>query len=91
MQGKFVFVGERKLYVRGVTYGPFASDGLDASESDYHDEVCVERDFAAIAASGANCVRTYTLPPPWLLDIARAARVVSDDGAAVGAAHRISG
>src|SRR5207253_962424 len=66
-----VFVGERKLYVRGVTYGPFASDGLDASESDYHDEVCVERDFAAIAASGANCVRTYPFPPPWLLDIAR--------------------
>src|SRR5947208_7650148 len=65
--GKFLFVGDRKFYARGVTYGPFASDG---TRDEYHDPRTVARDFAAIAAMGANCVRTYTLPPRWLLDIA---------------------
>lgn len=50
-----------------MTYGPFNSDG---SAAEYHDEALVERDFAAMAAMGANCVRTYTLPPRWLLDVA---------------------
>jgi beta-galactosidase/beta-glucuronidase len=30
----------------------------------------VERDFAQMAASGINSVRTYKVPPRWLLDIA---------------------
>jgi GT2 family glycosyltransferase len=30
----------------------------------------VERDFDAMAARGFNAVRTYTMPPPWLLDAA---------------------
>ena len=66
--GKFIYLGDQKLYVRGVTYGTFhpAADGTE-----YHDPECVERDFAQMAASGLNAVRTYTVPPCWLLDAAQ--------------------
>src|SRR5215204_1609124 len=68
VQGKFLFAGEEKLYIRGVTYGPFrpSDDGAQ-----YHSPEDIERDFAQIAANGFNVVRTYTVPPPqWFLDIA---------------------
>src|SRR5215208_2722718 len=68
VQGKFLFAGEEKLYIRGVTYGPFrpSDDGAQ-----YHSPEVIERDFAQIAANGFNVVRTYTVPPPrWFLDIA---------------------
>jgi O-antigen biosynthesis protein len=67
VQGKFVYVGEEKLYVRGVTYGTFAPDATGAT---FHDLETVERDFAAMAANGVNAVRTYSTPPRWLLDAA---------------------
>ena len=66
--GKFLFVGGEKFYVRGVTYGPFRP-GTDGCE--YHDPQTVARDFALMAASNVNTVRTYTVPPLWLLDIAQ--------------------
>jgi GT2 family glycosyltransferase len=65
--GKFLFVGDDKLYVRGVTYGAFAPD---AHGVDYPERSQVALDFAAMAASGMNAVRTYTVPPGWLLDVA---------------------
>ena len=66
--GKFLYVGEEKLYVRGVTYGPFRP-GDDGAQ--YHSPEVIERDFAQIAANGFNVVRTYTVVPPrWFLDIA---------------------
>src|SRR5438067_6720344 len=68
VRGKFLFVGTEKLYVRGVTYGTFrpAADG-----SEYPSPDVVERDFAQMAANGFNAVRTYTVPPCWLLDAAQ--------------------
>jgi len=68
VRGKFVFVGDRKFYIRGVTYGPFR---LDEHGSEYHTPDVVEWDFAQMAAKGINAVRTYTVPPQWLLDIAQ--------------------
>ena len=65
--GKFLFVGEEKFYVRGVTYGPFRPE---ADGGEYHTRKDVERDFARMAACHVNTVRTYTVPPPWLLDAA---------------------
>jgi O-antigen biosynthesis protein len=65
--GKFLFVGDEKLYVRGVTYGPFRPD---AEGEVYPDPNVVAEDFARIAAAGANAVRLYTVPPRWLLDLA---------------------
>ena len=66
-RGKFIFVGDDKLYVRGVTYGTFRPDE-DGHE--YPAAAVVERDFAHMAACGVNAVRVYTVPPRWLLDSA---------------------
>src|SRR5438876_3592722 len=66
--GKFLFVGNEKLYVRGVTYGTFRP-GPDGNA--FPDEATVAADFALMAANGVNAVRTYTVPPRWLLDCAR--------------------
>src|ERR1051326_1957886 len=67
VQGKFLFVGDVKLWIRGVTYGTFRPD---ADGNEYHDPETVEQDFAQMAASGLNTIRTYTVPPRWLLDAA---------------------
>ena len=66
-RAKFLFVGDRKLYVRGVTYGTFKPDE-DGHE--YPPSEVVRRDFAQMVANGINAVRTYTPPPTWLLDLA---------------------
>src|SRR5262245_61354526 len=65
--GKFLYAGQSKLYVRGVTYGTFApsEDGAE-----FPSPAVVERDFAAMAGAGVNALRTYTVPPRWLLDAA---------------------
>jgi hypothetical protein len=68
IQGKFLFVGDEKLWVRGVTYGTFRPD-TDGNE--YHGPETVEHDFAQMADSGLNAIRTYTVPPRWLLDAAQ--------------------
>lgn len=65
--GKFVFSGAEKLYLRGVTYGPFRPE---ADGCEYHTPAVAERDFALMAAHGINSLRTYTVPPGWLLDAA---------------------
>jgi GT2 family glycosyltransferase len=67
IQGKFIYAGGEKLYIRGVTYGTFRPD---KNGDEYPSQEVVERDFARMAASGVNAVRTYTPPPRWLLDIA---------------------
>ena len=66
-RGKFIFLGEEKLYVRGATYGTFRPG---ANGDGYNDPKVVERDFAEMAKNGLNAVRTYTVPPRWLLDAA---------------------
>lgn len=66
--GKFLYAGNERVVVKGVTYGPFRP-GPDGCE--YHDPHTVERDFEQMAASGLTTVRTYTVPPTWLLDIAQ--------------------
>jgi len=65
--GKFIYAGEEKLYIRGVTYGTFRP-GPDGREQ--HDPLQVARDFAQMREAGINTVRTYTVPPRWFLDLA---------------------
>jgi hypothetical protein len=67
VEGKFLFVGNQKYWVRGVTYGTFQpNEGGD----DYPDSRVLDRDFAAMVSSGFNTVRVYTVPPQRLLDVA---------------------
>ena len=66
VRGKFIFVGEQKFYIRGVTYGTFRDDGGGG----YPSSDVIDRDFNQMAAIGINAVRTYTVPPRWLLDAA---------------------
>ena len=67
-RGKFLFLDEAKLYVRGVTYGTFSPD---AQGNEFPDLEIVERDFAQMAAAGLNAVRVFTTPPRPLLDAAQ--------------------
>lgn len=66
VRGKFLYVGDEKFFVRGVTYGTFRPD-TDGRE---YDPAKVETDFARMAEHGLNAVRVYTVPPRWLLDAA---------------------
>src|SRR5262245_11953101 len=67
--GKFLVRGNEKLWVRGVTYGTFRPD---RDGNAYGSPRFVKADFAAMAAAGLNALRTYTVPPRWLLDEAQA-------------------
>lgn len=70
LDGKFLAVGDQRLWVRGVTYGTFAPDtGGDR----FPDRRQVAEDFAAMIAAGVNAVRVYTAPPRWVLDAAAGA------------------
>ncbi|MBU6400964.1 MAG: glycosyltransferase [Verrucomicrobia bacterium] len=68
VRGKFLSVGSKKYYVRGVTYGTFRPDDEGV---EFPAQAVVEHDFAQMAANGVNTVRTYTLPPRRLLDAAQ--------------------
>jgi len=65
VQGKFIVVGEEKLWIKGVTYGTFRPDDAGLQ---YPQQEQVARDFEAMAGRGINAIRTYTVPPRWLLD-----------------------
>ena len=66
-RGKFLYLDGEKYLLRGVTYGPFKPD---AHGCEYKTPEIVDGDFAAMAESGINTVRTYTVVPRWLLDCA---------------------
>jgi len=67
--GKFLFVGDEKFWIRGVTYGTFKPD---YSGAQFPPQDIVEQDFRAIANAGLNAIRVYTVPPLWLMDAAAA-------------------
>jgi O-antigen biosynthesis protein len=70
VRGKFFFVGERKHFVKGVTYGPFPRGSHGAP---FPEPAVVDMDFALMARAGINTVRVFTVPPVWLFDAARQA------------------
>src|ERR1051325_6748060 len=67
VSGKFLTTGDRKIFLRGVTYGTFKPD---QEGSNYPSEATVREDFRRIKLNGFNAIRTYTMPPQWLLDAA---------------------
>lgn len=64
-EGKFLYTGGRKHYPRGVTYGTFRES---ASGHLFPEPMEVARDFSRMGLAGVNAIRTYTVPPRWLLD-----------------------
>jgi O-antigen biosynthesis protein len=67
VSGKFFRVGEKKFYLKGVTYGPFAPN---AEGDAYPSHKQAGRDFAMLRKMGANVLRVYHVPPRWFLDLA---------------------
>jgi O-antigen biosynthesis protein len=68
VRGKFLFSGDTKVYVKGVTYGAFKAD---ENGNEYTDLTTIDRDFAQMADAGINTVRIpHTAPPRALLDLA---------------------
>ena len=67
VHAKFFYEGERKFFLKGVTYGPFAPD------AENHFVGTAEKariDFALMRELGINVIRIYHVPPRWLLDVA---------------------
>jgi GT2 family glycosyltransferase/membrane protein implicated in regulation of membrane protease activity len=65
--GKFLLCGDEKLWIKGVTYGAFEPTAEGVA---FPAPARVDEDFAAMTANGLNTLRTYTVPPIWLLDAA---------------------
>jgi O-antigen biosynthesis protein len=67
VDGKFFRRGQQRMRIKGVTYGPFAPVSGDER---FPSPERVAGDFALMRAAGINAIRTYHLPPTWLLDLA---------------------
>ena len=67
VRGKFLDVNGQHFLIKGVAYGTFAPD---ATGTQFPQPADIDHDFALIAASGINTVRTYTVPSEALLDAA---------------------
>src|SRR5262249_50858583 len=65
--GKFFRLAEAKLFLKGVTYGPFAPDKRGQT---FATPEQTARDFALIRKLGANLLRVYYPPERWFLDLA---------------------
>lgn len=65
--GKFFYAGDRKFYVKGVSYGPF-QPGADGAP--FPSDELARRDFRLMRELGANTFRTFTPPPTRILDLA---------------------
>ena len=65
--GKFLRAGSERFLIKGVAYGTFAPD---ADGYQFPPLPRVAADFALMAQSGVNAVRTYTVPRGNILDAA---------------------
>jgi O-antigen biosynthesis protein len=65
--GKHLSLDGAPFKVRGVTYGSFVPR-IDGEP--FPDRTQVKKDFADMESAGINVVRTYTLPPPDVLELA---------------------
>ena len=69
---KFFFEGDRKFFVKGATYGPFAPN---AAGDTFGRPEQVEVDLRLMREIGLNVVRVYHAPPRWFLDRCAAAGI----------------
>ncbi len=65
-RAKFFFDGEKKFFVKGVTYGPFEpkEEGIHLPPPEK-----VREDLKLMQALGANLLRIYHPPPTWFLNL----------------------
>jgi GT2 family glycosyltransferase len=68
VRAKFFFEGERKFFIKGVTYGPFAPD---PAGDFFGTPERARKDFALMSGIGVNLLRVYYVPPRWFLDLCR--------------------
>ena len=66
VRAKFFFEGDKKFFIKGVTYGPFAPD---ENGEYFGTPEGAARDLDLMVESGVNLVRIYYVPPRWFLDI----------------------
>ena len=67
VQGRFLNVGGRRFWIKGVTYGTFRPN----SEGEpFPTRSQVQVDFERMREVGVNTVRLYTPPPDWVADAA---------------------
>ncbi len=66
VHAKFFFRGDRKFFLKGVTYGPFHPDaaGEFVGTPDK-----VRADLALMRDLGVNLLRVYHVPPRWFMDL----------------------
>lgn len=72
VRAKFFFEGDKKWFIKGVTYGPFAPD---AAGDFVGDPEKAKRDFTLMQEMGVNLLRIYHIPPRWFLDLAKEYRL----------------
>ncbi len=68
--GKYLLDGAQKFYLRGVSYGPFAPNSRGER---YPEPERAAADFALMKSLGANVIRLYVPPPPWMVEEAQKA------------------
>jgi glycosyltransferase involved in cell wall biosynthesis len=69
VDGQAFALGGQRLCIQGVTYGPFAAN---AAGEPLPEPNRVGEDFDQMRDAGVNAIRTYHVPPDWLLDLADA-------------------
>ncbi len=67
VKGKFIYCGNEKFFIKGVTYGTFAPS---ENHGQFPPEQQLDADFRQMSDNGFNSVRTYTVPPTFLLNAA---------------------
>lgn len=69
VRAKFFFEEEKKFFIKGVTYGPFAPD---VEGDHFGTPEGAARDLDMMVEAGVNLVRIYYVPPRWFLDLCAA-------------------
>lgn len=72
VDGRFLVRGGAKALPHGVTYGPFPPNGRGEP---FPEPEAAQADFALMASAGVDAIRTYVIPPEWLLGLAEEAGI----------------
>lgn len=71
VRGKFFFLGEKKYFLQGVSYGPFPFEENALSyDKGFKSPQETEEDFKLICQGGWNTLRVYHVPSSWFMDLA---------------------